>query len=72
MEKKKLASCITEQIKWMVNLDPRKTMSLVQVYIPEVQEELIFALKSDEDLQLQFLEGIVEDENLVQMKNNLS
>lgn len=59
MEKKKLASCITEQIKWMVNLDPRKTMSLVQVYIPEVQEDLIFALKSDEDLQLQFLEGIV-------------
>jgi hypothetical protein len=47
-EKKKLASCITEQIKWMVNLDPCKTMNLVQVYTPEVQDELIFALKSDE------------------------
>ena len=54
-DKKRLASCITNSIKWMVNLDPHKTISIIQNFIQDVQEQLIDALKDDELLQLGFL-----------------
>ena len=63
---------ITQNIKWMVNLDPHKTISIIQNFIQDVQEQLIDALKDDEKLQLEFLEGIITNENLVQMKDKLS
>ena len=43
-EKKTLAKCITQEIKWMVELNPKKTKNLVDVYIPEIQQQLIDAL----------------------------
>ena len=34
MEKRNLAHHITEEIKWMVKLDPKETKKIVQFYIP--------------------------------------
>lgn len=56
----------------MVNLDPHKTINIIQNYIQDVQEQLIDALKDDEELQLGFLEGIINNENLIQMKDRLT
>ena len=46
-DKKKLANVITQNIKWMVNLDPHKTIGIIQNFIQEVQEQLIEALRDD-------------------------
>lgn len=46
----------------MVGLDPQKIKVLVQNYVPEIQEELIHALSDDEYLQLEYLEGIINDD----------
>jgi hypothetical protein len=56
----------------MVGLNPQKTKNIVKAYIPEIQEELIDALKDDESLQLEYLEGIINDEEQQQMKMKLS
>ena len=40
--------------------------------MPEIQEELIRALGDDEFLQLEYLEGIINDDERTQMKNKLS
>lgn len=34
----------------------------MQNYVPEIQEELIAALSDDEFLQLEYLEGIINDD----------
>jgi hypothetical protein len=56
----------------MVGLNPQKTKNIVKAYIPEIQEELIDALKDDEHLQLEYLEGIINDDEQQQMKLKLS
>lgn len=45
----------------MVNLDPHKTITIIQNFIQDVQEQLIDALKDDEALQLGFLESIINN-----------
>jgi len=52
----------------MVELNPQSTITVIQNYIQEIQDTLIEALSGKEALQLQFLEGIINNENLVQMK----
>ncbi len=71
-EKKVLAGCILKEIRQLVKLNSEKTKSIIQVYIPELQEELVNALNDNEELQLKYLEGIINDEDLVSMKNKLS
>ena len=61
-QKTALANCIKNQIKYMVGLEPHRTKILVQNYVPEIQEELIAALSDDEFLQLEYLEGIINDD----------
>ena len=56
----------------MVGLEPHRTKILVQNYVPEIQEELIAALADDEFLQLEYLEGIINDDERTQMKLKLS
>lgn len=67
-----LSSSIKSQIKSLVLLNPRKTKSLIQSYIPEIHEELIEALKDDEELQLDYLNDIVNDEYNPNLKQSLS
>ena len=43
-------------------LHPRKTKTLIQNYIPEIHEELIEALKDDEELLLDYLNDTMNDE----------
>lgn len=71
-DKRKLASCITHNIKWMVSLDPHKTINIIQNFIQDVQEQLIDALSDDESLQMEFLQNIITNENLTQMKDRLT
>lgn len=71
-QKVALANCIKSQIKYMVGLEPHRTKILVQNYVPEIQEELIAALADDEFLQLEYLEGIINDDERTQMKLKLS
>jgi hypothetical protein len=71
-EKVLLANCIKKDIKYMVKLAPQQIKVLVQNYVPEIQEELIWALGDDEYLQLEYLEGIINDDERTQMKNKLS
>ena len=56
----------------MVGLDPQKIKVLVQNYVPEIQQELIHALSDDEYLQLEYLQGIINDDERTQMKSKLS
>lgn len=53
-------------------MHPRKTKSLIQNYIPEIHEELIEALKDDEELQLDYLNDIINDEYNPNLKQSLS
>lgn len=50
-----MANCITQNIEWMVELDPQSTINIIQNFIQEVQDTLIEALSGKEALQLQFL-----------------
>jgi hypothetical protein len=45
---------------------------LIQNYIPEIHEELIEALKDDEELQLDYLNDIMNDEYNPNLKQALS
>ena len=60
-EKGLLASCIKASIKHLLKLEPRKTITLVQNCVPEIQEELITALDDDPELQLEYLEKVMRD-----------
>lgn len=71
-QKMALANCIKSHIKYMVSLEPQSTKVLVQNFVPEIQEELIAALSDDEELQLEYLEGIINDDERAQMKMKLS
>ena len=71
-QKMALANCIKSHIKYMVGLEPQSTKVLVQNFVPEIQEELIAALSDDEELQLEYLEGIINDDERAQMKMKLS
>lgn len=54
-DKKRLANSITNEIKWLVEINPDKTIHVIQNYIQEIQDTLIDALSDDEILQLKFL-----------------
>jgi hypothetical protein len=53
-------------------LHPRKTKTLIQNYIPEIHEELIEALKDDEELLLDCLNDTMNDEYNPNLKQALS
>lgn len=71
-EKNLLANCIKVSIKHLLKLEPRKTITLVQNCVPDIQEELIYALNDDPELQLEYLEKVMKDGELAQMKARLS
>jgi phenylpyruvate tautomerase PptA (4-oxalocrotonate tautomerase family) len=47
-DKNKLAQSITQNIVWIVELNPQSTISIIQNYIQEIQDNLIEALSKKE------------------------
>lgn len=58
------ASALSDYVPALISLDAKMSRNLIQTYMPEQQEQLIFALSSDERLQLDYLKSIIADTNI--------
>jgi len=53
------ASALSDYVSVLIQLDPKMSRNLIQTYMPEQQEQLIFALGADKQLQLDYLKSII-------------
>lgn len=63
-EMQAFASALSDYVPVLIHLDAKMSRNLIQTYMPEQQEQLIFALGADKRLQLDYLKSIIHESYL--------
>ena len=63
-EMQAFASALSDYVSALIQLDAKMSRNLIQTYMPEQQEQLIFALGADQRLQLDYLQSIIHESYL--------